>query len=237
MNTRFCISGGGRLVEAILHARAEGLLKLSGASALVDRPTRFEAVAERYSLPLRMVDATTFENKDEFRQALADEILARDADNLFLTFNWILSPSVVQKFEDRIVNLHMALLPLFKGRNAIKSATKSGMAVAGVTYHIVDEGVDTGPIIAQATHPIGGMSEDDLGFALFCRAVPLGIQVMRWIETGRLLQQPRPSTINGAKYSDGPFFPDVDDDIRDFATYYLRDNFPRQLPTAIIATR
>ncbi len=225
MGTKFCVSGHGRVVEAIFSAQRAGLLELDEASVLVDRPDLFRPTAEAYGIAVDIVDRSGFPNRDDFRDALGKHLIDSTADSLFLTFDWLLPRGVVRRFEGRIVNLHMALLPLFRGKGAIEQAAASGMTIAGVTYHIVDDGMDTGPIIAQAIHPIGGMTPKALGLALFRRAVPLGIQVMRWIETARLLNPPHPHAVTGATLSDGPFFPDIDEDIMDFAAHYLRAKF------------
>ena len=67
-------------------------------------------------------------------------------------FMRILAPSVVGRF--RIVNTHPALLPAFPGGHAVRDALAAGVATTGVTVHWVDEGVDTGPIIAQVAVPV-----------------------------------------------------------------------------------
>jgi phosphoribosylglycinamide formyltransferase-1 len=67
----------------------------------------------------------------------------------------ILSPVFIRAFKDRILNIHPALLPAFKGGTAINDALGYGAKMTGVTVHIVDEEVDHGPIVAQAAVPIG----------------------------------------------------------------------------------
>jgi phosphoribosylglycinamide formyltransferase-1 len=66
----------------------------------------------------------------------------------------LLSAALVARFENRIVNVHPALLPSFPGLDAIGQALEHGVRVTGVTVHFVDEGVDTGPIILQRPIPI-----------------------------------------------------------------------------------
>ncbi len=70
----------------------------------------------------------------------------------------ILPVEIVKAFENRIVNIHPALLPSFKGAHAVEDALKYGVKWTGVTIHYVDEGVDTGPIIAQV--PVRVFSKD-----------------------------------------------------------------------------
>jgi phosphoribosylglycinamide formyltransferase-1 len=82
--------------------------------------------------------------------ALADWIDATGADLVVLAgYMELLSPEFVRRFGGRLVNVHPSLLPAFPGLHAIEQAVEHGVRVMGVTVHFVDEGVDTGPIIAQ----------------------------------------------------------------------------------------
>lgn len=226
MQIGFCISGKGRVVEAILEAKRAGLLQVEGV-AIVDRPTSFVSVAEDHGLPVHIVDRQEYTDKSLFREELSDRLIGLPLSGLFLTFDWILPPRVVTRYTPNLVNLHMALLPLFKGRGAIESAAASGMTIAGVTYHRVDEGVDTGPTIAQGIVPIVGLTSQQVGAALFRKAVPLGIQAVRWLETGRLGDVVAGRVdVHGASFDDGPFFPRLDADIAEFADSFLARRYP-----------
>jgi phosphoribosylglycinamide formyltransferase-1 len=67
---------------------------------------------------------------------------------------WLLTPAFIGAFRDRIVNVHPALLPAFAGRHSVERAVEHGVRVHGVTVHRIDEGVDTGAILAQAALPV-----------------------------------------------------------------------------------
>lgn len=226
MQIGYCVSGKGRVVEAILEAKQAGLLRSDGV-AIVDRHTPFTAIAETHGLPVHLTDHTEYSDKSAFRQALSNRLIELRLSGLFLTFDWILPSSVVGHYAPNMVNLHMALLPLFKGQGAIQAAAASGMTIAGITYHRVDEGVDTGPTIAQATVPIVGLTAEQIGTALFRRAVPLGIQTVRWMETGRLGEVVAGRVdVVGAAFDDGPFFPSLDLDIAEFSDSFLLRRYP-----------
>jgi phosphoribosylglycinamide formyltransferase-1 len=96
--------------------------------------------------------------------ALADELLRHEPDLVVCAgFMRILGRPVLERFPHRIVNTHPALLPAFPGANAVAEALAYGVKVTGVTVHLVDEGVDTGPVVAQAAvevHP--GDTEETL---------------------------------------------------------------------------
>jgi phosphoribosylglycinamide formyltransferase-1 len=81
---------------------------------------------------------------------LVQHLQAHEADFVVTAgFMRVLGGTVIEAFENRIINSHPALLPSFPGAHAVRDAVESGVKVTGCTIHIVDEGVDTGPIIAQ----------------------------------------------------------------------------------------
>jgi phosphoribosylglycinamide formyltransferase 1 len=82
--------------------------------------------------------------------ALADWLAERDVDLIVLAgYMELLSGEFVNRFRNRIVNVHPALLPSFPGLDAVGQALAHGVRVTGVTVHLVDEGVDSGPIVLQ----------------------------------------------------------------------------------------
>lgn len=86
----------------------------------------------------------------DFSTAVADVIEERGAKGVVLAgFMRILAPSFIDRFPDRILNIHPSLLPAFPGSRAVEAALAHGVKVTGVTVHLVDEKVDHGPIIAQ----------------------------------------------------------------------------------------
>jgi formyltetrahydrofolate-dependent phosphoribosylglycinamide formyltransferase len=114
-----------------------------------------------------------------WNDALADLIGAHDPDLVVLAgFMRILAPSVVARF--RIVNTHPALLPAFPGAHAIRDALAAGVATTGVTVHWVDDGVDTGPVIAQTPVPVHrGDTEDSLRARIQAAEKPLYVRTIR----------------------------------------------------------
>jgi phosphoribosylglycinamide formyltransferase-1 len=91
-----------------------------------------------------------YEDRESRDVALGDWLESRDVDLVVLAgYMELLSPEFVRRFEGRLVNVHPSLLPSFPGLHPIEQAIDHGVRVMGVTVHFVDEGVDTGPIIAQ----------------------------------------------------------------------------------------
>lgn len=115
------------------------------------------AKATRAGLDTRIVPYRG--NRAGFTTDLLDA--AGETEALVLAgFMRVLGPEAVQRFPERIVNVHPSLLPAFPGLDAVGQALAAGVKVSGVTVHFVDEEVDHGPIIAQRAVPV--LPEDDI---------------------------------------------------------------------------
>ena len=124
------------------------------------RPAMARAAAR--NIPTFAVAPGDYADRAAWNVTLGDAIGDDRPDLVVLAgFMRILGPDVVRRF--RIVNTHPALLPAFPGAHAIRDALAAAVPTTGVTIHWVDEGVDTGPVIAQAPVPIEeGDDEDSL---------------------------------------------------------------------------
>lgn len=106
--------------------------------------------ARRAGIATAIFPFTAYRDREEHDLAMAQAIRAAQVDLVVLAgYMRLLSPAFVQALPWRIVNLHPALLPAFPGTTSIADAIAYGVKVTGVTVHFVDEGLDTGPIIAQ----------------------------------------------------------------------------------------
>lgn len=104
----------------------------------------------------------------------------------------LVTPSFLQRFPGRVLNLHPALLPSFPGLHAVAQAIAAGVRVSGCTVHYVDEGTDTGPIIAQAPVPVlPGDDEASLGARIHAEEHRLYPVVVRAIAEGRVTLEGR----------------------------------------------
>ncbi|HEX2467696.1 MAG TPA: phosphoribosylglycinamide formyltransferase [Solirubrobacterales bacterium] len=103
----------------------------------------------------------------------------------------LLSPQFVARFENRIINVHPALLPSFPGLDAVSQALEHGVRVTGVTVHFVDEGIDSGPIILQQAVPVPADRESEtLEQAIHATEHTLLPQAIRLIAAGRVRVEP-----------------------------------------------
>jgi phosphoribosylglycinamide formyltransferase-1 len=113
------------------------------------------ARAEAADIPTFVVDPRGYANRSDWDAAMSDQISATEPDLVVSAgFMRILGPAVVQTFRGRLINTHPALLPAFPGAHAVRDALAYGVKVTGSTVHFIDEGVDTGPIIAQQAVPV-----------------------------------------------------------------------------------
>ena len=111
--------------------------------------------AEQAGIATEVVAWSDFGSRAEFSAAVADLVDGSGAKGVVLAgFMRILSPSFIDRFPMRIVNVHPSLLPAFPGPHAVEDALDYGVAVTGVTVHFVDEKVDHGPIITQRPVPV-----------------------------------------------------------------------------------
>jgi phosphoribosylglycinamide formyltransferase-1 len=125
-------------------------------------------------------------------EALGDWIEALEPDLVVLAgYMQLLGVPFVQRFRNRVVNVHPALLPAFPGLDAIGQALDAGVEATGVTVHFVDEGVDTGPVIVQREVPVPpGVGREELEAAVHAVEHELYPEAIRMIAEGRVRIDP-----------------------------------------------
>jgi phosphoribosylglycinamide formyltransferase-1 len=158
-------SGSGTLLQSIIDATRAGELLVDITAVGSDVPDAYalqrarEAEIDTFVLPV-----SDFSDRSAWNDALLVRLRADDPDWIVSAgFMRILGPQVVDAFPGRIINTHPALLPAFPGAHGVRDALAYGVKVTGCTVHIVDRGVDTGPILAQqAVEVLPGDDEDSL---------------------------------------------------------------------------
>lgn len=146
-------SGRGSNLQAILDACVTPGFPARVVLVVSDRE-RAQALerAERAGVAARFVNPKDFGDRAAFEAAVTGELEAHGAQLVCLAgFMRVLSADFTRHFGGRIMNVHPSLLPAFPGLAAQRQALAYGVRVAGATVHFVDEGVDTGPIILQAS--------------------------------------------------------------------------------------
>jgi phosphoribosylglycinamide formyltransferase 1 len=139
------VSGNGTNLQALLEA---GLPIAAVASNRADAPAL--ARAEAAEVPTRTFELDRYADRETRDREMADWLQLRGVDLVVLAgYMHLLTPPFLDRFRDRIVNVHPSLLPEFPGARAIDDALAAGVETTGVTVHYVDEGLDTGDVIRQ----------------------------------------------------------------------------------------
>lgn len=156
-------SGTGSLLQALIDA-AVGDYPSRVVAVGVDRDCRAVEIAKAASIPSFRVRLKDHDSRADWDVALTEATVEYQPDLIVSAgFMKILGPEFLSRFAGRVVNTHPALLPAFPGAHAVPDALGYGVRVTGCTVHLVDAGVDTGPIIAQqAVEVLDGDDESTL---------------------------------------------------------------------------
>lgn len=140
------ISGSGTLLQSLIDADRDYDICL----VVADRPADGLVRAQRAGIATAVVAPADYPDRDAWSRALADVVAGHTPDWIVSAgFMRILGSGFLDRFPQRVINSHPALLPAFPGAHAVPDAIAYGVKVTGCTIHLVDAGVDTGPIIAQ----------------------------------------------------------------------------------------
>jgi phosphoribosylglycinamide formyltransferase 1 len=145
-------SGSGTLLQAVLDHPVGQYVRAVGSDVATATALDRARQADRSTF---VCDPADFDDRDAWNAALLDQ-LAEYAPDVIVSagFMRIIGPRVLQAFPGRIINTHPAYLPEFPGAHAVRDALAAGVSQTGCTVHVVDEGIDTGPIIVQERVPI-----------------------------------------------------------------------------------
>jgi phosphoribosylglycinamide formyltransferase-1 len=185
-------SGSGTNLQAILdELHGQGLAEVVGVGS--DKPAAGALErGRRAGVETAVFPRDEYTDRAARDEAIGDWIEGREADLVVLAgYMQLLSPAFVSRFRNRVVNIHPALLPSFPGLDAIGQALDAGVDTTGVTVHFVDEGVDTGPVIAQREVPVPpGVRRDELEATVHAVEHELYPEAIRMIAEGRVRIDP-----------------------------------------------
>jgi phosphoribosylglycinamide formyltransferase-1 len=198
------ISGAGTNLQAIIDRIADGRLACALRLVVSNRAgAPGLARAEAAGIPTRVIDHRGFAHREDFDRAVVAVLREAGVELVLLAgFDRLLTPVFLEDFPLRIMNIHPALLPSFKGLDAQRQALEYGVKVAGATVHFVDQDADHGPIIVQGAVAIGPEdTADDVRrriLAVEHEIYPLAIQLFaegRLVVEGRrvIVRGPRPA--------------------------------------------
>lgn len=161
-----CVSGGGTNLQAILDAIDRGQVTNTEVIAVISNNPGAKALkrAEDHGIPAICLSPKEHADREAFNRAFTDKMLALEPDLVVLAGFLVKIPEeMVEKFPNRIINVHPSLIPSFcgvgyYGLKVHEKALERGVKVTGATVHFVDQGMDEGPIIAQKAVRV---AEDD----------------------------------------------------------------------------
>ncbi|GAA3930042.1 phosphoribosylglycinamide formyltransferase [Microbacterium soli] len=183
------ISGTGSNLRALLEATSHVDFPARVVAVGADREADGLAHAEEFGIPSFVVPYSAYSTREEWGEQLAARLDAWEPDLIVLSGLMRLLPaSVVARYAPRIVNTHPAYLPEFPGAHGVRDALAAGAAQTGASVIVVDDGVDTGPILAQERVDI---LPGDTEATLHARIKPverrLLIDVVRRVAAGELV--------------------------------------------------
>lgn len=183
------LSGSGTNLQAIIDAVADGSLNAQIVHVVSSRPDAYGIErAKAAGIPTMVLNREAYADRAAADARIVEAAQAAGAEYLVMAgYMRMVTPTILNAFPDRVLNLHPALLPSFKGAHAIHDAFEAGVKVTGVTVHFANEEYDKGPIVAQCAVPV---LEDDTEDSLEARIHEveheLYPEVLRWIAAGRV---------------------------------------------------
>lgn len=149
-------SGRGSNFQSIIDSIEGGYLRARIAVLITDNPDAYAIErAKRHNIATLVLRPKDFPDKDSYYSQIAHELEKRGVELVILAgFMRVVGKKLIERYINRIMNIHPAILPSFPGLHGQKQAVDHGVKLSGCTVHFVDEGVDTGPIIIQSAVPV-----------------------------------------------------------------------------------
>lgn len=192
------ISGGGSNLRALIDAASEPDFPAEIVCVGADVDAAGLAHAEAAGIPSFVIRPADYDSREEWGMALAAAIQEHGVGTgptpglvVSAGLMRILPAGFVREFSPNLINTHPALLPLYPGAHAVRDALAAGATETGATVHIIDEGVDTGPVLRQAAVAVrDGETEAELHERIKELERPLLVDTVRAIADGSLVLTP-----------------------------------------------
>lgn len=181
------VSGSGSNLQAILDGISSGRLAAECKLVVSNRPGAHALErATRAGVPTLCLDHKEFESRQAFDAALVGALNAAGVEWVALAgFMRVLTSGFLKAFSGKVINIHPSLLPAFPGVDAQKQAFEYGVKITGCTVHFVDDGVDSGPIIAQsAVEVLAHDTEESLRARILEQEHRIFVEALDSIEKG-----------------------------------------------------
>lgn len=203
----FLVSGNGGLLQTVINACEYEILNAEIIGVITDKNCYALKRAEISGIPTLFLDRKSIGDL-EFQKSIYYTIHGYNPDIIIMTFDSLLNKKIVEKFGNKIINVHPALLPAFKGFNGIDNTLKSGVRYGGATIHFIDKNMDEGVIIAQTVLPIPpDIAKEVYGTNIFKEIVKMLHQVVYWMLSNDIQFLEGRINIRDGDYSSYPICP------------------------------
>ena len=214
MRVAVLLSGSGSNLQAMIDKQAEGILAVNICLVASNNPQAFGLErAKKAGIATWAASHKNYPSREAFDADLYQAILEAKAELIVLAgYMRVLSTSFLEKFKNKIINIHPSLLPSFPGASGAADAQGYGVKLTGCTVHFVEEEVDSGPVIIQAATPVvAGEDLDELLTRIHKLEHRIYPQAIQWLAEGRI-------NLNGRAVSLTPgksprVFPQMQDDL------------------------
>lgn len=182
-------SGRGTNLQALIDATESGKLRAQVCVVISDNPEAMALErARRHGVEAVALKPFHGEGRDAYALRLADTLRREGSQLVVLAgFMRLVGRPLLEAFSGRVINIHPSLLPSFPGRDAQAQAIARGVRISGCTVHFVDEGMDSGPIIAQVAVPVHQAdTADTLGARILAEEHKLLVDVVALFVEGRI---------------------------------------------------
>ncbi len=188
-NIGVLISGTGTNLQSIIDKKSKGVLSANIAVVISNNENAYGLIiAKNKNIPTHVVPHKDFTTREEHEKKIIDILKGYNVDLVVLAgYMRILTKFFISHYPEKIINIHPALLPSFRGVDAQRQAVEYGVKISGATVHFVDEKVDHGPIIIQGAVPVSPQDKrDDLAQRILNIEHRILPQAIQWICEGRI---------------------------------------------------
>ncbi|WP_292470307.1 phosphoribosylglycinamide formyltransferase [Methanolobus sp.] len=157
INIAVLVSGRGSNLQSIIDNIESGYIKNAQVAVVISDVGEAYALerARNHGITDVFIDPSDYSDRQEYEKEMLEVLKDNDVNLLLLAgYMRLIGKDLISAYRNRIINIHPALLPSFKGLHAQQQAFDYGVKVSGCTVHFVDEGMDTGPIIIQKCVPV-----------------------------------------------------------------------------------
>ena len=157
------ISGSGTNLQAIINKIEQNVLNAEIKVVISNNPNAYGIErSKKHNIPYEIIDHRLFKSREEHEKKIIEVLKASGVEVVVLAgYMRLLSSVMIKQYANKIINIHPAILPSFKGINAQKQAFDYGVKITGATVHFVDEHLDHGPIIIQSAISIENENDPD----------------------------------------------------------------------------